>query len=46
MDALLEQGYPDLSPEGRYFERALYRGTLRAWLQSPNYAPRSRAEGD
>ncbi len=46
MDPLLESGYDGLSLDGRYFERAMFRGTLRAWQQSPNYAPRSRAEGD
>ena len=34
MEALLAKGYDGLSPEGGYFERALYRATLRAWVQS------------
>lgn len=46
MDPLIEKGYDGLSPDGRYFERAMYRGSLRAWLQSPHYGARSRAEGD
>jgi alanine dehydrogenase len=29
---LVEKGYNGLSMEGDYFERALYRATLRAWL--------------
>lgn len=31
MPILFRKGYDALSPEGDYFERALYRGTLRAW---------------
>ena len=31
MPVLVEKGYDDLSPEGGYFERALYRATLKAW---------------
>ena len=46
MDPLIEQGYEALSPDGAYFERAMFRGTLRAWLQSPHYGARSRMEGD
>lgn len=30
---LFTKGYDGLSIEGDYFERALYRGTLKAWLQ-------------
>jgi alanine dehydrogenase len=40
--ALLEKGYDGLSPDGDYFERALYRATLRAWLEHGQYGPRSR----
>jgi len=32
MKVLLERGYGGLSLEGGYFERALYRATLRAWV--------------
>ncbi|HEX6306419.1 MAG TPA: hypothetical protein VFZ76_19625 [Anaerolineales bacterium] len=39
---LLEKGYDDLSAEGDYFERALYRGTLKAWLDHEQYGPRPR----
>lgn len=31
MPVLFEKGYDGLSLEGNYFERALYRGTLKAW---------------
>lgn len=31
MPVLLDKGYENLSMEGGYFERALYRGSLRAW---------------
>jgi len=30
---LLEKGYDDLSPDGDYFEQALYNGTLKAFIQ-------------
>jgi alanine dehydrogenase len=33
MEVLFEKGYDGLSLEGSYFERALYRATLKAWLQ-------------
>jgi alanine dehydrogenase len=42
MEVLLEKGYDRLSLEGGYFERALYRGTLKAWLKNPNYVARPR----
>jgi len=32
MDVLFEKGYNGLSLNGSYFERALYRATLKAWL--------------
>jgi alanine dehydrogenase len=31
MQTLLATGYDDLSPQGGYFERALYRAALKAW---------------
>ena len=31
MPVLFEKGYDGLSVEGGYFERALYRATLKAW---------------
>lgn len=33
MEVLFEKGYDGLSLKGPYFERALYRATLKAWLQ-------------
>ena len=42
LEVLLEKGYDRLSLEGGYFERALYRGTLKAWLKNPNYVARPR----
>ena len=34
MRRLIEKGYGGLSPEGDYFERALYRGTLKYWVDT------------
>jgi alanine dehydrogenase len=34
MKVLLKKGYDNLSIHGDYFERALYRATLKAWLQT------------
>jgi len=31
MPVLFEKGYDGLSLEGGFFERALFRGTLKAW---------------
>ena len=42
MEVLFAQGYDGLTPGGGYFERALYRGTLQAWLQSGYYQPQPR----
>lgn len=33
IEVLFERGYDGLSLDGSYFERALYRATLKAWLQ-------------
>jgi len=33
MEVLFEKGYDGLSLNGAYFERALYRATLKAWLK-------------
>lgn len=33
MRILLEKGYDQLSADGTYFERSLYRATLNAWLK-------------
>jgi len=42
MEVLMEKGYQRLSREGGYFERALYRGTLKAWLKHPHYKAHPR----
>jgi alanine dehydrogenase len=42
LEPLLEKGYQGLSPAGGYFERALYRGTLKSWLKSGHYEARPR----
>ena len=42
VQALLEKGYDDLSLNGRYFERALYRGTLDFWLKYGTHRPKPR----
>lgn len=42
METLLARGYDGLSPEGDYFERALYRATLKACLQIDHPIIRSR----
>jgi alanine dehydrogenase len=36
---LFKKGYDRVSIHGDYFERALYRGTLRAWLQGETPTP-------
>jgi hypothetical protein len=42
MEVLAQKGYAGLAPGGGYFERALYRGTLRAWVQLGEYSARPR----
>ena len=42
MEALLRVGYDDVAEEQGYFERALYRATLRSWLKLGQYTPRPR----
>jgi alanine dehydrogenase len=42
MEVLVEKGYDGLSHAGGYFERALYRATLHAWLQHEKYGARPR----
>jgi alanine dehydrogenase len=34
MEVLFEKGYDQISPQGSYFERAIYRATLKAWLEA------------
>jgi alanine dehydrogenase len=42
LEPLLQKGYDGLVPEGGYFERAIYRATLRAWLRLQDYDARPR----
>ncbi|MBN1312401.1 MAG: alanine dehydrogenase [Anaerolineae bacterium] len=42
IEVLMEKGYDDLAVSGGYFERALYRGTLKEWQNSGAYSPRPR----
>jgi alanine dehydrogenase len=42
VEVLVEKGYDRLSFKGGYFERALYRATLQAWLQFEIYESRPR----
>jgi alanine dehydrogenase len=42
MEVLVDRGYDELSTGGGYFERALYRGSLHAFLKSGTYEPRPR----
>jgi len=37
MEVLFEKGYDGLSSDGLYFERALYRATLKAWLEGESF---------
>lgn len=42
MEVLVKKGYDGLSLKGGYFERALYRGALNAWLKYEKYGARPR----
>jgi alanine dehydrogenase len=42
MEVLAQKGYAALAPAGGYFERALYRGSLQAFLQAGEYSARPR----
>jgi len=46
MEELFEKGYDNLSLDGTYFERALYRATLRAWMQEDQTDPQIIREAD
>ena len=39
---LIKKGYDNLSLDGGYFERALYRATLKAWLKTSHPTPKIR----
>jgi alanine dehydrogenase len=45
IDHLIKKGYDDISLEGDYFERALYRGTLKAWMQGEADKSERRQKG-
>jgi alanine dehydrogenase len=42
MEPIMEKGYDNLSPNGGYFERALFRGTLTHWIEHGAYGRRQR----
>jgi alanine dehydrogenase len=42
MEVLISKGYDALSLKSSYFERALERATLKAWLRSEYYRPQPR----
>jgi alanine dehydrogenase len=44
MNALVAKGYDKLSLDGDYFERALYRATLKAWVQTSHPVPQLHPE--
>ncbi|NJC95145.1 MAG: hypothetical protein FIB03_02220, partial [Anaerolineae bacterium] len=46
MEVLFEKGYDGLSLDGTYFERALYRATLKAWMNEDEAEPRIVRETD
>jgi alanine dehydrogenase len=46
MEMLFEKGYEGLSPQGSYFERALYRATLKAWMHESTAKPKVIREAD
>lgn len=46
MEALVNKGYEGLSLDGSYFERALYRATLKAWVNEDEAKPKTLREAD
>ena len=46
MEALINKGYDELSLTGNYFERALYRATLKAWVNEDKAKPKTLREAD
>ncbi|HAV77730.1 MAG TPA: alanine dehydrogenase [Anaerolineae bacterium] len=46
MKVLFTKGYDGLSLEGDYFERALYRATLKAWMNEADADPKVIREAD
>jgi hypothetical protein len=45
-EVLINKGYDGLSPNGTYFERALYRATLKAWMHGDEEQPQTIREAD
>lgn len=46
MEVLVNKGYDGLSLDGTYFERALYRATLKAWMHGDEEQPKVIREAD
>lgn len=46
IEVLFEKGYDGLSLDGTYFERALYRATLRVWMHEDEADPKIVRETD
>jgi alanine dehydrogenase len=46
MEVLVNKGYDSLSLNGTYFERALYRATLKAWMHGDEEQPKVIREAD
>jgi alanine dehydrogenase len=46
MEVLVNKGYDGLSLNGTYFERALYRATLKAWMHGDEEQPKIIREAD
>jgi alanine dehydrogenase len=46
IEVLFEKGYDELSLAGTYFERALYRATLKAWLEEEESLLKAKRETD
>jgi alanine dehydrogenase len=42
MEVFVTKGYSDLNMQGGYFERALFRGSLKYWLKAGTYELRPR----
>lgn len=45
-EVLFEKGYDGLSLDGMYFERALYRAILKAWMNEDEADPKTMRETD
>lgn len=45
MGILISKGHQNINLKGGYFERALYRGSLLAFIKSGDYESRHRESG-